>query len=127
MLVPVGLLSLMLVAGPADKPGQSPPPGMVWVPAGEFTMGWDGPEGRFDEQPAHRVSVDGFWIDVTEVTNRQFRAFVDATGYVTTAERVPDWEEMKKQVDIQHQSRTTTPTPPIPVAVEVQTRMTRKI
>jgi len=60
---------------------------MVWVPAGEFTIGWDGPEGRPDERPAHRVHVDGFWIDVTEVTNDQFLAFVNATGYLTTAER----------------------------------------
>jgi hypothetical protein len=74
------------------------PPGMVWVPAGEFTMGWDGPDGRPDERPAHRVYVDGFWIDATEVTNAQFRAFVEATGYVTTAERAVDWEELRKQV-----------------------------
>ena len=74
------------------------PPGMVWVPAGEFTRGWDGSEGRPDERPAHRVRVNGFWIDTTEVTNAQFRAFVNATGYVTTAERPVDWEEMKKQV-----------------------------
>ncbi len=71
---------------------------MMWVPAGDFTMGWDGPEGRPDEQPAHRVHVDGFWIDATEVTNAQFRAFVDATGYITTAERPVDWEELKKQL-----------------------------
>jgi sulfatase modifying factor 1 len=74
------------------------PPGMVWVPAGEFTMGWDGPDGRPDERPAHRVYLDGFWIDATEVTNAQFRAFVEATGYVTTAERAVDWEELRKQV-----------------------------
>ncbi len=72
--------------------------GMVWVPGGEFTMGWDGPEGRYDERPAHRVEVDGFWIDETEVTNAQFRKFVEATGYVTTAEQLVDWEELKKQL-----------------------------
>ncbi len=74
------------------------PPGMVWVPGGEFEMGWDGSEGRYDERPAHRVRVDGFWMDATEVTNAQFRAFVEATGYVTTAEQIPDWEELKKQL-----------------------------
>ena len=74
------------------------PSGMVWVPAGEFTMGWDGSEGRYDESPAHRVSVDGFWMDATEVTNTQFQAFVETTGYVTTAERPVDWEELKKQL-----------------------------
>ncbi|MEL6330705.1 MAG: formylglycine-generating enzyme family protein [Planctomycetota bacterium] len=72
--------------------------GMVWVPPGEFEMGWDGPEGRPDERPAHRVYVDGFLIDATEVTNAQFRAFVEATGYVTTAERTPEWEEIAAQL-----------------------------
>lgn len=75
-----------------------PPQGMVWMPAGEFTMGWDGDGGRFDERPAHRVRVGGFWMDATEVTNARFRAFVDATGYVTTAERAITWEELQKQL-----------------------------
>ena len=84
-------------SGPAATDG-SAPAGMVWVPAGDFTMRWDGPEGRPDERPAHRVNVDGFWIDEKEVTNAEFRAFVEATGYVTSAERPVDWEELKKQV-----------------------------
>lgn len=50
------------------------------------------------ESPAHRVRVDGFWMDVTEVTNRQFAEFVQATGYVTTAERRVDWELMRQQL-----------------------------
>src|SRR5207247_6003867 len=50
------------------------------------------------ERPAHRVKLDGFWMDQTDVTNAQFRKFVDATGYVTTAEKPVDWEELKKQV-----------------------------
>ncbi|WP_428388501.1 formylglycine-generating enzyme family protein [Mucisphaera sp.] len=78
--------------------GVEAPEGMVWVPGGRFTMGWDGPEGRYDERPAHEVEVSGFWIDRTEVTNAQFAAFVEATGYVTTAERPVDWEEIKKQL-----------------------------
>lgn len=69
----------------------SPPagglPGMVWIPGGEFTMGTNDRPGWHDEKPAHRVRVDGFWMDETDVTNAQFRAFVDATGYVTTAEK----------------------------------------
>jgi len=61
---------------------------MVWVPEGTFRMGSDGhyPE----EAPAHRVTVDGFWVDLTPVTNRAFRKFVNATGYVTFAEIAPD-------------------------------------
>ncbi len=83
----------------AGEPGDMDPPrGMVLIPAGEFTMGWDGPEGRFDERPSHRVRVDAFWIDATEVTNAQFALFVEATGYVTTAEREIDWDLMRLQV-----------------------------
>ncbi|TEU11887.1 MAG: hypothetical protein E3J21_22510 [Anaerolineales bacterium] len=58
---------------------------MVYVPAGEFTMGSD--EGSSDEQPVHAVYLDAFYIDKHEVTNAQFAAFVSATGYETEAER----------------------------------------
>lgn len=61
--------------------------GMVWIPAGVFTMG--SPDGAPDEQPLHQVELDGFWMDAHEVTNRQFQAFVNATAYVTTAEQPP--------------------------------------
>jgi sulfatase modifying factor 1 len=62
--------------------------GMVWIAGGTFRMGSDShyPE----EAPVHRVRVDGLWIDRTPVTNRQFRAFVEATGHVTFAEIAPD-------------------------------------
>jgi formylglycine-generating enzyme required for sulfatase activity len=80
----------------AEKPVK--PPGMVWIPAGEFAMGTDEKQSYPVEQPAHRVKVDGFWMDETEVPNAQFAQFVEATQYVTTAERVPDWEELKKQL-----------------------------
>jgi formylglycine-generating enzyme required for sulfatase activity len=58
---------------------------MVAIPSGTFLMGSD----RFypEEAPAHRVSVSGFAMDVTAVTNRQFARFVEATGHVTLAER----------------------------------------
>ncbi|RAV28810.1 formylglycine-generating enzyme family protein [Sinomicrobium soli] len=72
--------------------------GMVWIPGGTFAMGATDNEGRQDEYPAHQVKVDGFWMDKTEVTNAQFRAFVDATGYVTTAEKAPKWEDLKPQL-----------------------------
>jgi len=77
------------------------PEGMVWIPGGEFSMGSDTAceslcsiSGvTLDAVPIHRVAVDGFWMDATEVTNEQFTAFVDATGYVTVAEQMPTAEE----------------------------------
>jgi formylglycine-generating enzyme required for sulfatase activity len=74
------------------------PAGMVWVRGGEFTMGTDSDLGWPDEKPAHRVRVDGFWMDEHEVTNAQFRTFVEATGYVTTAEKTPRLEEVMAQL-----------------------------
>ncbi len=61
---------------------------MAWIPGGTFRMGSD--QHYPEEAPVHRVAVDGFWMDVTLVTNRQFAAFVAATGHVTTAEVPPD-------------------------------------
>jgi formylglycine-generating enzyme len=61
---------------------------MVWIPGGMFRMGSD--HHYPEEAPAHRVSVDGFWLDRTPVTNRQFKQFVKATGYKTFAEILPD-------------------------------------
>lgn len=74
------------------------PEGMVWIDPGEFTMGGVGKQTRSDEFPLHKVKLDGFWMDETEVTNSQFQKFVDATGYVTTAEKKPLWDELKKQL-----------------------------
>lgn len=74
------------------------PPGMVWIPAGEFVMGTDDPDSMSNERPAHTVRLDGFWMDEHPVTNAEFRAFVRATGHVTTAEKPVDWDELKKQV-----------------------------
>jgi formylglycine-generating enzyme required for sulfatase activity len=73
------------------------PVGMVWVPPGTFTMGSNDPEAKADEKPPHEVKLAGFWIDATPVTNREFKAFVDATGYVTTAEKAPTLEEIKEK------------------------------
>jgi formylglycine-generating enzyme required for sulfatase activity len=77
---------------------QSPHPGMVWIPGGSFRMGADNGQAQPDEYPKHTVTVSGFWIDRTEVTNAQFAAFVRATGYITTAEKAPDWNELKHQL-----------------------------
>ncbi|MEM8523498.1 MAG: formylglycine-generating enzyme family protein [Bacteroidota bacterium] len=72
--------------------------GMVLIPAGVFSMGGDNKQARQDEFPKHQVQVDSFWMDATEVTNRQFAEFVEATGYQTIAERPIDWEQMKKEL-----------------------------
>ena len=64
---------------------------MVFIPGGTFRMGSD--RHYAEEAPAHRVSVDAFWIDRTPVTNRDFRRFVSATGYVTFAEIKPKAED----------------------------------
>ncbi|MFM1961212.1 MAG: hypothetical protein RLZZ172_57 [Bacteroidota bacterium] len=72
--------------------------GMVWIPGGTYLMGAHDQDGREDEYPQHQVKVSGFWMDVTEVTNAQFKKFVEATGYVTTAEIAPDWNELSKQL-----------------------------
>lgn len=74
------------------------PPEMVLIPSGTFTMGGRSDQAYADEFPQHQVKVSSFLMDETEVTNAQFKAFVDATGYVTTAERAVDWEELKKQL-----------------------------
>ena len=66
----------------------SPAADMIWIPGGSFRMGSD--RHYPEEAPVHRVTVDGFWIDPTPVTNAQFRKFVEATGYVTWAEIAPD-------------------------------------
>ena len=76
------------------------PLGMVWVPGGLFMQGAVPQDDMAmeHEKPAHKVAVDGFFMDITETTNADFKRFVDATGYVTVAEREIDWEEMKKQL-----------------------------
>jgi formylglycine-generating enzyme len=71
---------------------QAPPrPDMVWIPGGTFRMGSD--RHYPEEAPVHRVTVAGFLIDRTPVTNREFRKFVNATGYVTFAEIPPKPED----------------------------------
>ena len=61
---------------------------MVSIPGGTFLMGSD--RHYPEERPVHQVTVDGFLMDATPVTNRQFAAFVEATGHVTYAEIAPD-------------------------------------
>ena len=71
---------------------------MVFIGGGSFMMGSDDIDSNMDEKPIHKVEVSSFWMDKTEVTNAQFKEFVDATGYITTAEKIPDWEELKKDL-----------------------------
>jgi formylglycine-generating enzyme required for sulfatase activity len=78
------------------------PEGMVWIPGGEFSMGAADVDTAgsvcgdplADAEPVHRVYVDGFWMDRTEVTNLEFARFVRATGYVTVAERTPTADDL---------------------------------
>jgi formylglycine-generating enzyme required for sulfatase activity len=106
ILVPI---SLLLVSGfllmtcqeqkkNSDLATKEAPSGMAWIAGGKFSMGSAEQCNTNDAQPFHQVQVDGFWIDETEVTNDQFTAFVNATAYVTLAERPVDWEEMRKLV-----------------------------
>lgn len=80
------------------KQTAQPSTDMVEIPAGEFWMGADVKMARADEFPKHKVVLDSFLMDVTEVTNEAFAKFVEATGYTTTAEKTPDWEELKTQL-----------------------------
>lgn len=88
------------VANTAPAPSPAPE-GMVWIPGGEFSMGSGEaceslcrmPGLTRDALPIHRVHVDPFWMDATEVTNEQFEKFVAATKYVTVAETKPTQQE----------------------------------
>jgi sulfatase modifying factor 1 len=91
---------LPTIANAAPVPG-SAPRGMVWITGGEFSMGAQDPpemnevgmQATRDSRPIHRVYVDGFFMDKTDVTNAQFAEFVKATGYITVAERTPRAED----------------------------------
>ena len=84
----------------SNPPGKAPQ-GMIWIPGGEFSMGANDPpdmddvgmKATTDGRPIHRVYVDGFFMDKTDVTNGEFAKFVKATGYVTVAERKPRQED----------------------------------
>lgn len=98
-VVAAGFQPTIELASPAPA---AAPDGMVWIPGGEFSMGAAEPldlqdvvgmQATRDSRPVHRVSVEGFWMDRTEVTNDQFAAFAEATGYVTVAERTPRPED----------------------------------
>jgi len=87
---------LPTIPNTAPAPSEAPK-GMVWIPGGEYSMGAQdsphmnevGMQATKDSRPIHRVYVDAFWMDATDVTNDEFAQFVAATGYVTAAERKP--------------------------------------
>ncbi|MEX2270644.1 MAG: formylglycine-generating enzyme family protein [Vicinamibacterales bacterium] len=83
---------------PPSTPAVASTSEMRWIPPGEFTMGTDDARAMANERPAHRVRVKGFWMNEHPVTNAEFARFVESTGYVTIAERVPDWVELEKQL-----------------------------
>src|SRR5262245_2034767 len=83
------LVVLLIAIAGCRSPKADAPANMVWIPGGTFWMGCEGC-GMPDALPVHRVSVDGFWMDQTPVTNAEFERFVSATGYVTVAERQLD-------------------------------------
>lgn len=97
----LGLALLLSCAGRAALEKEQDieiPSGMVRIPSGDFTMGGKSEQADADEFPRHSVSVSAFYMDETEVTNARFKAFADATGYVTIAERDIDWQEMSKDL-----------------------------
>jgi len=98
LLVTIGCCLQATAHAIDPKEGQGAPPGMVLIPGGEYTMGGFGKEARSNEFPHRRVRLDAFWIDATEVTNKEFRAFVDATAYKTTAERPIDLKTIMDQL-----------------------------
>ena len=113
------------IANAANLPHPAPE-GMVWIPGGEFSMGSTAeteslcgmPGLTRDALPVHRVYVDGFWMDATEVTNEQFAKFIKATGYITIAERTPTQEEFPTAPpeNLVAGSTVFTPTPgPVPL------------
>lgn len=76
----------------------SPKQGMVLIPSGELNMGGDNDQADQNEYPKHSVEISEFYMDVTELTNREFKTFVDSTGYITIAERKVVWEELIKDL-----------------------------
>ncbi|CAG9171188.1 Hercynine oxygenase [Cupriavidus laharis] len=112
-----GGVSLILASRSPGHPravegdGVDGPEGMVWIPGGVFLMGSNHKLAQRNERPVHKVRVHGLWMDSTHVTNVQFAKFIQATGYVTTAERKPDWETLRVQLP------PGTPMPPESVLV----------
>jgi len=81
-----------------DKKDIGDDEGMVLIPSGSYLMGGRSDQAYYDEFPRHEVKVSSFYMDQYEVTNAQFKKFVDETGYITVAEKDIDWKQMQAQV-----------------------------
>ena len=84
-------LQPVVTEAPSDAPTA-----MAWIPGGSFEMGTRDPASKLDEFPPHTIELDGFYIDTHEVTNREFERFVKSSGYVTAAEKKPDFSSVRK-------------------------------
>lgn len=91
-MIPLRLISGAAIrAAPLQSARVAPHPDMVWIPGGTFLMGSD--KHYIEESPAHRVAVDGFWMDMHPVTNAEFACIIAATDYRTAAELPPNPED----------------------------------
>ncbi len=91
-------LLLFIISCTQTPPTNTTKNGMSLIPAGQLNMGGDNDQADPNEFPKHKVQVNTFWMDITEVTNAQFAEFVKATNYITVAERTIDWEQIKKEL-----------------------------
>ena len=98
--VQIFLLGVLVFNCLGCRTTEEAPEGMVWIAGGTYSMGAvSGDQHAMShEYPVQQKTVKGFFMDKAPVTNKEFSAFVAATGYVTLAERKPDWEELKKQL-----------------------------
>ena len=88
-IIMMGLMGILLACGSSpiededheQNVEQPDLENMALIPAGEFLMGSPEGEGSYDEHPQHKVYLDAYYIDKYEVTNAQFKEFIEATGY----------------------------------------------
>ena len=104
-LVSISIVCLVAFLGCQNSKKYPPievPEGMVWIPSGTFIQGAVSHDAMAlpREKQNFKVSLDGFFMDATEVTIAQFAKFIEETGYITVAERPIDWEEMKKELPV---------------------------
>ena len=93
-------LALLFTGCNITTPPNEIPAGMVYIEGGTYRQGavQKDPMAMGHEKPVHKVKVSSFFMDIHEVTNAQYRDFVEATGYKTVAERPLDWDALKKQL-----------------------------